>query len=176
MRFVKVLILMFIVVNSSNAATINYEITNILGSRWQYNYSVYNDSLTNDIEQFLIYFDHNAFDNLAAVDSPITWDPLVIQPDIFLPDDGYFDLLALASGIAPGESLSGFLIEFDYLLSGTPGSQYFEVRDSTSYNLLHSGNTVLAKRNVPELNTLLLVIIGIIPMLFRISVRKTGKN
>ncbi len=176
MRFVTALILLVTVVNSSNAATVNYEITNILGNRWQYNYSVYNDSLTIDIEEFLIFFDHNAFDNLAVVDTPVTWDPLVIQPDSALPDDGYFDALALGSGIAPGTSLSGFLIEFDYLLSGPPGSQYFEVRDSISFDLLESGNTVLANGSVPEPNTMFLAIIGIIPLLARIFTKeKSGK-
>ena len=172
MRLVTLLILVFTVVNPSIATTINYEITNILGNRWQYNYSVYNDSLTSDIEEFLIFFDHNAFDNLAVVDSPLNWDPLVVQPDSSLPDDGYFDILALSSGIAPGTSLSGFLIDFDYLYSGTPGSQYFEVRDSTSFDLLETGNTVLVSGNVPEPNTMFLAIIGIVPLLSRIFAKE----
>ncbi|WP_064042033.1 hypothetical protein [Methylomonas koyamae] len=171
MRLVTVLILFFIGVNSSSAASVSYEITNILGSRWQYNYSVYNNSLANDIEEFLIFFDHNAYANLTVGGTPINWDPLVIQPDALLPDDGYFDVLALGSGIVPGTSLPGFLIEFDYLFSGTPGSQYFEVRDSITFDLLETGNTVLTNGSVPEPNSIFLLIIGFVPLFYRISTK-----
>lgn len=156
------------------AATIDYEATNIAGNQWQYSYFITNDSLSVDIEEFLIFFDANSFSNLQLLSTPSDWDPILIQPDILLPDDGYYDALALIHGISPNSSLSGFSVQFNYLLSDIPGSQYFEIRDSITFGLLESGNTErLAEANIPEPNSLLILIQGI--GLLIMSTRKKRK-
>lgn len=175
MRFATIIILLFAVIHPAKAATISYEITNIVNNRWQYSYSVYNNSLANDIDEFSIFFDVNFFENLTISNVPLNWDPLLIQPDSFLPDDGYFDALALGAGIAPGSTLGGFIIEFDYLFSGPPGNQYFEIRDAISFDLLESGNTVLTGASIPEPNTVWLALIGMFSIL-RLLSAKSGKT
>ena len=67
---------------------IQYDATNLSGNSWQYDYTITNDSLTEDIEEFSIYFDYDLYENLSLVSNPIGWDPLIIQsePSLFVPD------------------------------------------------------------------------------------------
>ena len=127
----------------SAATTITYDVTNISGDVWEYNYTVNNDMLGVDIEEFTVYFDFGVYDNLSFASAPATWDPLVIQPDSFqgTNDPGFYDALALSAGIAPGNSLGIFSVRFDYLAAGTPGSQYFEIVDPFDFSVLDSGQT-----------------------------------
>ena len=41
---------------SATATTIYYDVANISGSTWEYNYIVNNDTLSFDIDEFTIYF------------------------------------------------------------------------------------------------------------------------
>lgn len=77
------------------------------------------------------------------------WDILVWQPDSFIPDDGAYDALALVDGASLADS---FALNFTWLGSGNPCSQYFEVYDA-SWNTVESGPT----SPVPEPATILLV-------------------
>lgn len=133
------------------ATTVTYDLANISGNTWEYTYSVSNDTLAQDIEEFTIFFDLALYENLVATATPAGWDPLVIQPDPGLPDDGFYDALALtvAAGIAPGGALSGFGVQFDFLGVGTPGAQPFDIVDPLTFNTLDSGTTQLASVPVP---------------------------
>ncbi|MBT8135657.1 MAG: PEP-CTERM sorting domain-containing protein [Gammaproteobacteria bacterium] len=125
----------------AQANPIFYEVENLSGDTWQYTYTVGNETAA-PIDQFTIFFDPDlyAFDLIAGpgglqVDpaiysGPAGWDLFVAPPDLLFPgpdDDqfGFFDGLALAAGVAPGELLSAFTIEFTWLGMGTPGSQPF---------------------------------------------------
>jgi hypothetical protein len=80
-----------------------------------------------------------------------------------LPDDGFYDALVLdlLAAIAPGDTLSGFSVEFDFLGSGTPGSQAFQFLTS-SLELLDSGFTQRAVvTSVPEPGSLGLLAAGL---------------
>ena len=146
--------------SQAQGAVIDYSATALGPQSWQYDYTVMNDSDTLTIDEFTIYFDRTLFSNLAVALSPVDWDPLVIQPDLELPSNGLFDALALAFGIAPGTSLSGFSVAFTFLGSGTPGSQPFEVVDAQSLEVLQSGFTSLTAQAVPEPGTLALLLIA----------------
>ena len=126
---------------TARATTVFYEASNISGNTWEYSYTVNNDMLTVDIEEFTIFFDVGLYENLVATSTPVDWDPLVIQPDPFIPDDGFYDALALAAGISPGNSLGGFGVQFDYLGAGTPGVQGFDIVDPFTFDVLDSGFT-----------------------------------
>ena len=125
----------------TQATTIEYSATRIAGKQWQYDFTVTNDTLTTNIQEFTIFFDLIKFENLSVAGSPSNWDSLVVQPDISLPDDGFFDSLAFDTGITPGLSRTGFSVLFDWLGLDSPGSQPFTVVDSTTLATVDSGTT-----------------------------------
>lgn len=122
------------------AMTITYTVTNISGNRYQYDYTVNNNapSVSPAVEWIYILFantpidlqpdgipDHTIYENLAVTASPANWDLLVLPPGA---DDGVLDALALPGpGIAPGSSLGGFSVAFDWWGPGTPGAQPFAI-------------------------------------------------
>lgn len=142
---------------SAHAVEVRYTVESISASDWRYNYTLDNDSLSVDIEEFTIYFDRALYTNLAVDITPADWDSLVVQPDNGIPANGYFDSLALVEGIKPGDTLSGFSVSFTYLGLTAPGSQPFEIIDPSSFNVIDSGSTSL----IPEPNAYLLLIAGL---------------
>ena len=105
-----------------------------------------------DIEEFTIWFDMDLFENLGVAVAPAGWDPLIIEPDPDIPpagDDGFYDALALVAGIAPSVSLAGFSVQFDYLGIGTPGDQFFEIINPTTFSTLDDGFTQSAVVPIP---------------------------
>lgn len=128
------------------ATTITYTTQNLSGNTWQYSYTVTNDTLPQPIDEFTIYFGLFVYENLSVVGqaAPLDWDAIAVEPDPALPDDGFYDALALNLGIAPGTALGQFQITFDYLANGVPKEQFFEIVDPTSLAVLDSGFTVAA--------------------------------
>ena len=126
--------------------------------RWEYTYDVYNLDLTEEIEEFTVWFGIGDYDNLAieTVDPCIVanWDEIVWQPEPFLGDDGGYDALAQNLNIAIGENVYGFAVSFDWLGTGDPGSQFYEIIDPGDFSTIDSGWTV------PEPATLCLLVLG----------------
>lgn len=148
----------------ASATTITYAATSLGGGNWRYDYSVANDSLQAVLAEFTVYFDVGTYQNLAAAGAPAGWDAIVVQPDAGLPDDGFFDALAISGGIQPAASLAGFAVTFTYLGVGTPGAQRFAVVDPGSFAVLSSGTTTA----VPGPATAMLLATG----LFSLAVRR----
>jgi hypothetical protein len=123
------------------ATVISYEVASLGGNTFEYRYAVSNDTLATDVEEISIFFDADLFENLRVPVARPGWDALVIQPDLALPDDGFYDALALGVGIAPGGSLDGFVVWADFLGGGSPGSQRFEILDPFDFSVLDSGVT-----------------------------------
>jgi hypothetical protein len=82
-------------------------------------------------------------------------------------------------GIAPGATLSGFAIEFEWLgaLGAAIGaSQTFLIYDATTFDLLESGTTRAAKAfPVPEPGTLALIVLGLIVLVATGRARGVGR-
>lgn len=145
---------------------IQYEIADIGAGRWQYTYDVYNISLTEEVEEFTIWFDYELYDNLIIVtgilEPPLSsWDEIVVQRERVLKDDGYYDAVSVASNIGIGESVSGFSVSFDWLGTGNPGSQFYEIIDPVTFGTIESGYTI------PEPATWLLLLTGVAFLRFR---------
>lgn len=85
----------------------------------------------------------------------------MVQPDQGLPDDGFFDTLALGPGITTGGSLGCFALSFNRLGAGAPGRRRFEIVDPDTFEVLISGTTspVPAPPTVWLLGTGLLLVV-----------------
>ena len=106
--------------SSARAAVITYDVAPVSGNSWMYSYEVTNDG-PNPIEEFSIFFDLDLYSNLSVASTAGGWDSIVLQPDLNLPDDGIFDALAdLGSALAPGLSVGGFSVRFDFLGKALP--------------------------------------------------------
>ena len=158
------------VVSAGIYTDIYYSVTDLGGDRWQYTYDVYNLNLPlpgDEIEEFTIWFGIGDYDNLAieTLDPPSSsWDEVTWDPEPFLGDDGGYDALATGLNIAIGENVSGFAVSFDWLGTGDPGSQFYEIIDKVAFDTIDSGYTV------PEPATMLLFGIGGLILLKKRSV------
>jgi len=148
------------IVGAAQATEITFSTESISGVDWRYNYTVANNTLGVAVDEFTIYFDRNLYTNLVLEASPLNWDSLVVQPDLGIPSDGFFDSFAFASGIASGNSLAGFKVTFTYLGLGAPGAQPFEIVDA-SFNTLDTGITTAPATPVPEPASYLLMTAGL---------------
>lgn len=172
--FVKNLLGFFFLICLSSiakATTVSFEVSNQGGNTWRYDYSVLNDTLGLPLEEFTIFFEAGLFENLQSPQAPVNWDPIAIQPDGGLPDDGFYDAFSFLGGIAAGDSLDGFSVQADYLGSGTPGSQFFQVVDPDTFDVLDDGFTSAATTIVPVPAAVWLFASGL-ALLLRVSAKK----
>ena len=135
-------------ITSARAALIEYTVENIDTDTWQYDYQITNESLVGDISSFTIFFELELFADLVVAASPSDWDSIVIQPDPNLPDDGFFDSLALGLPIGVNSSLGGYSVAFTFLGIGMPGDQFFSINDEF-FTPITSGFTTAATATEP---------------------------
>lgn len=154
------------------ATTIGYHSVHLGGTQWRNDYTVTNDTLAVPIEEFTIFFDNGLYATLVDASTASGWDILVIQPDGAIPAAGFMDALALAGGIAPGASLGGFSIIFDYLGTGTPPPQAFSIVDPVTFAQIDGGFTT-RPGIVPAPSTPWLMLAGLIALL-RVRRRAAG--
>ena len=154
------------------AVVIEYDQVSQSGNRYEYSYSVTNDSdSTFDIAGISIYFDFSSYENIVISDSPDNWDPYFEDPIPALPFDGLADWFALGAPIAAGETLSGFNVAFDWIGAEAEPfvNQYFEIYDTVTFDLLASGLTQLTSDTpeaVPEPVSLFLLVAGLLGLMF----------
>lgn len=146
-------------------AGITYTSTDIGSDRWKYTYGITNDSLSVPIEEFTIWFDYSLYDNLAieTVNPPAdNWDEIIWQPDTLWSIDGGYDALTLGSSIGIGETVSGFTVSFDWLGTGEPGSQLYEIINPSNWQTIESAYTVSSSvAIIPVPSALMLAVTGI---------------
>ncbi|MCK5000965.1 MAG: PEP-CTERM sorting domain-containing protein [Anaerohalosphaera sp.] len=123
-------------------ANVFYELEQIGGPRWRYNYKITND-LSVPIEAMTIWFDSDLFANLQIESNTqvqAVWDELVLFD---IPGLGHgYDILNEAGGVGIGQVVDGFSVSFNWLGTGTPGQQAFEIVDPATYQTKYRGITI----------------------------------
>lgn len=150
---------------TAGAAVIDYTLDYIDNNRWQYNYTISNDTQY-VIDMFDVYFDLDRYAALDITAYPNDWEAYLLVPST----QGAINTLALTAGtfldpILPGNSLDGFSVAFDWFGGGTPGDQLFFLYDTSiswsDWQL--TGNTYGGDMPpVPEPQTFMLLGTGII--------------
>ncbi|MFW8602248.1 PEP-CTERM sorting domain-containing protein [Desulfobacterota bacterium M19] len=149
----------------ARATTITYTLTNLGSNNHEYNYTVFNNSLSSSLADFIIFLPYVHLSNYAdytlnSASAPAGWITIKAQPSA--PDlGGYFEFYN--GSIAPGYSLSGFSEQFTYTGSAPLGSQYFEIYDPNNLSVLDSGYTTAGGGSapVPEPATMTLFALGL---------------
>jgi hypothetical protein len=132
--------------SSADDVDIAFMLTNLGGNRWQYTYDVTNNALVVNVDEFTIWFELGSYGNLLVTtpDPPSSiWDEIVVQPDTTFGLDGFYDALVETggTGIAPGQNVPGFSVAFDWLGTGTPDPQAFDIVDPITFQTVFSGTT-----------------------------------
>lgn len=137
------------------AMTLSYDLTDLGGGSWQYDYSIFNDTGA-PFDGFSIYFDPLNTANLVAISAPAEWDVQIFPPGSFALDriydagfigggsNGSGDPCADGSpGFGIGQSAGLFSVAFDWLdTDATPGAQPYDL-----YNCGPNSITVLTDEN-----------------------------
>ena len=145
----------------ADASIITFDVTQLTGNTWQYTYEVTNTG-SNPIDEFTVFFDRTLYANLLPMAAPIGWDGAVAQPDFGLPDDGFYDALAAPGFEILGNSLlGGFIVRFDFLGAGAPGSQPFDINP---FGETVSGFTQPRVVGVPEPGSLALLALSLLAL------------
>lgn len=146
----------------ATAASVSYTATSLGGTSWRYDYTIDNSAPSVAFDQFTIYFDPGLYSGLTAPTAPTDWDPIAIQPDTAIPADGFFDAINLGVSLVDGQVLGGFAVTFDWLDSGTPGAQPFDLLDSATLRVLASGRTTsLDGQPIPAPASALLAVLAL---------------
>ncbi|MEM9494991.1 MAG: hypothetical protein AAGA09_03225 [Pseudomonadota bacterium] len=138
-KFISIVAVSILFCVQANATTITYSATPNGASSFDLLFEVTNDTLGSDIEEFTIFFDLGVFENLRDPTSPTDWDPLLIQPDAGIPDNGFADWLAFGAPIGIDETLGGFGLTLDLIGSSLPMMLAFDIIDPNTFDILDSG-------------------------------------
>lgn len=98
----RALFVLLLMAPASYGSIITYDVPDLGGGSGQYNYVLANDTLDTAIVEFTIYFDVAQYTKLRSASGPVDWDLLAVQPDLALPDDGFFDGLRLGAPLGAG--------------------------------------------------------------------------
>lgn len=160
-RFLAVLML-FLTAGPALAVGVEYRLVPLGGERYRYDYTLFNDGALGPataLSLIDLLFDPAGYDegSLANASAPALaaqWDQSFLAAAPGVP--AAFDIFATGGGLAPGERLAGFAVEFLWRGAGTPGAQPFSVADPLSFATLIEGQTT----PVPEPRAWLLLAAG----------------
>jgi hypothetical protein len=145
---------------AAHAAVVQYATTSLGGDFWRYAYTLEGQAPTGGFDGVTIYFEPTSFGTLTNLVAPPGWDPLIVQPDTGLPADGFVDLLHSGGLLSGTVGPVAFSVDVEYLGTGVPGAQRFELYVSNPFSVVASGLTQQAS-NVPEPATVVLLALAL---------------
>jgi hypothetical protein len=152
-RLIFTFFLFFGIAHSTCAALITTEFSDLVGNQGTVDIQLtLADGETT--EGFSLYFSETLFANLSIISSPVEWDSIVIQPDVFL-GEGLFDSLNL-SGLTSGSAR----VAFTYLGLGPIEALAYDFYNA-DFEVTQSGTSTNVTRSVPESSSLLLMLLGL---------------
>ena len=172
------LLLVVFMAQTAGAAIIEYDATFLGGDRWQYDYTIFNNSSDDVIASFDITYSYPGYDNLELLNMPGDWYGLadngfdiggiIIDGILVASFDGY--------GLLPGEDAGIFSVVFDWFGNGAPGIQTFMIYDG-NWGVIGDGEVVERESTepIPEPQTFMLLGTGILGLAAYYRTRK-GKR
>jgi len=143
----------------AQATAIFYDLQDLGGGVWKYDYTVRNDTLGSALGEFTIWFDYGLYDVLWIESAKPGWFEQSFDPiwDATGPNDGFYNAISLAAGIAPGAEEAGFSVSFVWLgLDPLPSFQRYDIVDAGQ--IIDQGLTEpMPPVTVPEPGTFILV-------------------
>lgn len=145
----------------AQAIPIDYELVDLGNNRYQYNYTINNET-TLGLDGFSIFFDPALYTNLLIENASANWDTLIYEPDSSFGLEGALESIAIGTPLAPGDNLPGFSVSFDWLGGNVFGGQNFEFFDSVTFDSVLIGSTAILNNSgtVPVPTTLALLFLG----------------
>lgn len=158
----------------AHAISLTTALTDLGSNSYRYDYTVTNDgSLGSGVSLglFDLWFDPALYDetSLTPVSSSAVMNDWLETILASAPGGvpALYDVSALGTGLAVGQSLSGFAVQFTWLgTSAPPLTQAFDVYDPATFALLETGTTI-SNTPVPEPATVGLVALGALGLLRR---------
>ena len=145
LRILSLVLVVLTVCVCADATIISYRLNDLGGGSYEYVYSVGNDSLSENIKQFTIWFDESLYSNLETPirTAELSWN----WDEDILPSTGLgiplgYDVLTLDDGVGVGLVHGGFSVKFDWLGESLPSSQFYEIIDPVTFQTIDSGFTV----------------------------------
>lgn len=156
---------LFWVANPARAALITTEFSELVGNQGtvDINFSL---SAGENLSGLSLYFSEHLFADLAIIFSPVEWDSIVLQPDLFL-GAGLFDNYNNA-GMSEGYAR----IAFTYLADELFQPLAYDLYDA-DFVLIESGLSTNVTSSVPESSAIILLLLGLMAVALRHSARNS---
>ena len=168
-----------LVSQSASAVIIEYDLIDLGGGDFMYEYVVFNDDMIEGVDGITVYFEPLEIDEASVVfGAPPGWFPSLFPGDPFFGAglDFYVDF---AIPIAIGETLEGFSAAFSWTGGPSgPGDQFFEAYSLetptdpfSAFNAFIDGFTVAAPPpppppGIPEPSTISLLLLTLIGLVY----------
>ncbi len=143
---VGLLALMASTLSAASPVTIGYELTALAApGRYEYRYTLTNVSLAPPLSWFSVDFDTALYDESSLVITTTSlgdWSEQLLAsiPALGVPAQ-YDAYKTVGAGLGIGDTETGFTVEFNWLGTGTPGSQAFTIYDPATLDVLVTGVT-----------------------------------
>jgi hypothetical protein len=139
------------------STAITYVSTPQAGGSVEFKYSIDTTGLATTFDQLTLYFDRGLYESVMIIGVPSAWNAIVVQRDLFLESDGFFDALFARTYTAGDPLIDMFTLQVQLVSGMSESEQRFELLTSDTFTVVAEGFTTRATP-VPEPSSLALVL------------------